>query len=108
MNIGLQCHSFESQKENLSIISQAVRELNVNYRLILTGTPLENSTFDLWSQIVYQSDMLLTVLKKIISIQSRKTGRRLLFVRQDKTVYAAATKSAWQRSFPVENIFYPI
>jgi superfamily II DNA or RNA helicase len=40
-------------------ISQAVRELNVNYRLILTGTPLENSTLDLWSQMTFTNPGLL-------------------------------------------------
>ena len=34
-----------------SKIFQAVRELNAMYRLVLTGTPIENSLTDLWSQI---------------------------------------------------------
>lgn len=42
-----------------SIISKAVRELNSRYRLILTGTPLENSTLDLWSQISFINPGLL-------------------------------------------------
>jgi len=46
-----------------SIISKAVRELNSRYRLILTGTPLENSTLDLWSQISFINPGLLGTQK---------------------------------------------
>lgn len=42
-----------------SNIAQAVKVLNSKYRLILTGTPLENSTFDLWSQISFINPGLL-------------------------------------------------
>lgn len=42
-----------------SIISKAVRKLNSRYRLILTGTPLENSTLDIWSQISFINPGLL-------------------------------------------------
>ncbi|MBI4648063.1 MAG: hypothetical protein HY738_16130 [Bacteroidia bacterium] len=34
-----------------SIIYQSVIELNATHRLVLTGTPIENSLSDLWSQI---------------------------------------------------------
>ena len=46
-----------------SIISKAVRELNSRYRLILTGTPLENSTLDIWSQISFINPGLLGTQK---------------------------------------------
>jgi SNF2 family DNA or RNA helicase len=46
-----------------SIISRAVKELNSRYRLILTGTPLENSTLDLWSQISFINPGLLGTQK---------------------------------------------
>ena len=51
----------ESQaiKNPASTISMAVRELNSYNRLILTGTPLENSTMDLWSQISFINPGLL-------------------------------------------------
>jgi SNF2 family DNA or RNA helicase len=51
----------ESQaiKNPNSNISIAVRELNSRHRLILTGTPLENSTLDLWSQISFINPGLL-------------------------------------------------
>ncbi len=42
-----------------SNIARAVQELNSRYRLILTGTPLENSTMDLWSQMNFINPGLL-------------------------------------------------
>jgi len=51
----------ESQaiKNPTSNISQAVKELNSKHRLILTGTPIENSTMDLWSQMSFINPGLL-------------------------------------------------
>jgi len=51
----------ESQaiKNPMSNISKAVRELHSKYRLILTGTPIENSTMDLWSQMSFINPGLL-------------------------------------------------
>ncbi len=51
----------ESQaiKNPTSNISKAVRELQAKYRLILTGTPIENSTMDLWSQMSFINPGLL-------------------------------------------------
>lgn len=51
----------ESQaiKNPSSNIAKAVRELNAGHRLILTGTPLENSTMDLWSQMSFVNPGLL-------------------------------------------------
>ncbi|GJM27769.1 MAG: hypothetical protein DHS20C17_04040 [Cyclobacteriaceae bacterium] len=51
----------ESQaiKNPNSHIAKAVKQLNSNYRLILTGTPLENSTLDLWSQMTFINPGLL-------------------------------------------------
>ncbi|HEV7379249.1 MAG TPA: DEAD/DEAH box helicase [Dyadobacter sp.] len=51
----------ESQaiKNPSSIISKAVRKLNATNRLILTGTPVENSTLDLWSQMSFINPGLL-------------------------------------------------
>lgn len=42
-----------------SNIAKAVRKLKSRSRLILTGTPLENSTMDLWSQITFINPGLL-------------------------------------------------
>ncbi|MCP4522212.1 MAG: DEAD/DEAH box helicase, partial [Cytophagales bacterium] len=44
-------------------ISKAVKELNSSYRLILTGTPIENSTMDLWSQMSFVNPGLLGTQK---------------------------------------------
>lgn len=51
----------ESQaiKNPTSIITKAVRKLNSANRLILTGTPIENSTMDLWSQMSFVNPGLL-------------------------------------------------
>ncbi|HEX8350469.1 MAG TPA: SNF2-related protein, partial [Hymenobacter sp.] len=51
----------ESQaiKNPSSTTSQAVRGLNSRHRLILTGTPVENSTMDLWSQMSFINPGLL-------------------------------------------------
>ena len=40
-------------------ISRAVMQLNSDHRLILTGTPLENSTMDLWTQMTFINPGLL-------------------------------------------------
>ncbi|HEY4650192.1 MAG TPA: SNF2-related protein, partial [Pontibacter sp.] len=42
-----------------STTSKAVRSLKAKHRLILTGTPVENSTMDLWSQMSFINPGLL-------------------------------------------------
>jgi SNF2 family DNA or RNA helicase len=51
----------ESQaiKNPASNIAKAVKKLNSRHRLILTGTPLENTTLDLWSQMSFVNPGLL-------------------------------------------------
>ncbi|MDR6564982.1 MULTISPECIES: DEAD/DEAH box helicase [unclassified Arcicella] len=51
----------ESQaiKNPSSYITKAVMQLNSRNRLVLTGTPLENSTMDLWSQMTFINPGLL-------------------------------------------------
>src|SRR5690554_1296153 len=51
----------ESQaiKNPASIISKAVNTLSSQHRLMLTGTPVENSTMDLWSQMNFINPGLL-------------------------------------------------
>jgi SNF2 family DNA or RNA helicase len=51
----------ESQviKNPTSNIAKAVRELKSRYKLVLTGTPLENTTLDLWSQMSFINPGLL-------------------------------------------------
>jgi SNF2 family DNA or RNA helicase len=45
----------ESQviKNPVSNIAKAVRELKSRHKLVLTGTPIENTTLDLWSQMSF-------------------------------------------------------
>ncbi len=51
----------ESQtiKNPNSNISRSVKKLSSKHKLILTGTPLENSTMDLWSQMTFINPGLL-------------------------------------------------
>lgn len=51
----------ESQfiKNNESKTAQAVRELKSAHRFSLTGTPIENTTMDLWSQMLFLNPGLL-------------------------------------------------
>lgn len=51
----------ESQaiKNPAAAITKAVQQLRSKHRLILTGTPLENTTLDLWSQISFVNPGLL-------------------------------------------------
>lgn len=51
----------ESQaiKNPSSHIARAVMQIGATHRLILTGTPLENSTLDLWSQMNFINEGLL-------------------------------------------------
>jgi non-specific serine/threonine protein kinase len=51
----------ESQaiKNPLAETSKAARMLNASHRLVLTGTPVENSTIELWSQFAFLNPGLL-------------------------------------------------
>lgn len=49
----------QSIKNPTSNIAKAVMQLNSQRRLILTGTPLENSTLDLWTQMTFINPGLL-------------------------------------------------
>lgn len=49
----------QSIKNPSSFITKAVMQLNTRHRLVLTGTPLENSTMDLWSQMTFVNPGLL-------------------------------------------------
>jgi SNF2 family DNA or RNA helicase len=67
----------ESQviKNPTSNIAKAVMQLRSRYRLTLTGTPLENTTLDLWSQMTFINPGLLggqTFFKKEYQIPIEK------------------------------------
>lgn len=69
----------ESQaiKNPSSHITKAVMQLNAANRLILTGTPLENSTMDLWSQMTFINPGLLgnqTFFRNEFQIPIEKRG----------------------------------
>jgi SNF2 family DNA or RNA helicase len=49
----------QSIKNATSLTTKAVMQLNASHRLILTGTPLENSTMDLWTQMTFVNEGLL-------------------------------------------------
>jgi SNF2 family DNA or RNA helicase len=60
-----------------SNISKAVKKMNSKHRLILTGTPLENSTMDLWSQMSFINPGLLgqkSFFKKNYQLPIEKQG----------------------------------
>lgn len=68
LDIGSLCNFYfnyiildESQviKNPTSNIAKAVMQLQSRYRLTLTGTPLENTTLDLWSQMTFLNPGLL-------------------------------------------------
>ncbi|RMF42288.1 MAG: serine/threonine protein kinase, partial [Anaerolineae bacterium] len=55
----------ESQaiKNPLAKTSRAARRLNSDHRLVMTGTPVENTTFELWSQFAFLNPGLLGSLE---------------------------------------------
>lgn len=66
-----------------SIISKAVIQLNSNHKLILTGTPVENGTMDLWSQMNFINRGLLggqTAFKKqfLMPIEKKNDKDKIL------------------------------
>lgn len=76
----------ESQviKNPSSNIAKAVRELKSRHKLVLTGTPLENTTMDLWSQMsfinpgilgsqsYFRQEFQLPIEKKNDEVKSKK------------------------------------
>ncbi len=49
----------QSIKNPLAKSARAARLLNAEYRLVMTGTPVENNTFELWSQFAFLNPGLL-------------------------------------------------
>lgn len=106
----------ESQaiKNPSSNISKAVRKLNSKHRLILTGTPLENSTLDLWSQMSFVNPGLLgqqSFFKKKYQVpiekqQSEEHTKRLYNI--IKPFILRRHKSQVAKDLPekIENVYY--
>lgn len=97
-----------------SNIARSVRKLKSKFRLILTGTPLENSTLDLWSQMSFVNPGLLGTKKYFrdefqIPIEKRrdqaKTHRLNVII---KPFILRRQKSQVARDLPdkVENLRY--
>ncbi len=73
----------ESQaiKNPTSGVSKAMMKLHAAHRLVLTGTPLENSTLDLWTQMTFINPGLLgtqTFFKKeyLIPIEKKNDAKK--------------------------------
>ncbi|MDR3708874.1 MAG: SNF2-related protein [Capsulimonadaceae bacterium] len=54
-------------KNPAALISKAARMIKADHRLTLTGTPIENSTLDLWSQFDFLNPGLLGTLEQFKS-----------------------------------------
>lgn len=106
----------ESQaiKNPSSHISKAVRFLNGRNRLILTGTPLENSTMDLWSQIDFINPGLLgskgffkkEFLKPIEKQGDLKKIKRLSGMIKPFIMRRHKSQVATELPEKVENVYY--
>jgi SNF2 family DNA or RNA helicase len=106
----------ESQaiKNPSSNISKAVQELNSKHRLILTGTPLENSTLDLWSQMNFINPGLLgqkSFFKKKYQIpiekqQSEEHTERLFKIIKPFVLRRHKSQVAKDLPSKIENVYY--
>lgn len=97
-----------------SIISRSVRKLRSRRKLILSGTPIENSTMDLWSQISFVNPGLLGSQKFFkkeyqIPIEKKKDEtktRRLNALIKPFILRREKTQVAKELPEKVENIHY--
>ncbi len=97
-----------------SIVSKSVRELKSRRKLILSGTPIENSTMDLWSQMSFVNPGLLgseSFFRKEyqIPIEKRKDEgkmRRLNALIKPFILRREKTQVAKDLPEKVENIHY--
>jgi SNF2 family DNA or RNA helicase len=106
----------ESQaiKNPSSHISKAVMQLNSANRLILTGTPLENSTMDLWTQMTFINPGLLgtqTYFKNEYQIpiekhQDEKQNKRLYAIIKPFMLRRHKSQVATDLPPKVESIHY--
>lgn len=106
----------ESQtiKNPTSNISKAVMQLNCANRLILTGTPLENSTMDLWTQMTFINPGLLGTQSffrneyqiPIEKYQDEKKTKRLFSLIKPFMLRRHKSQVAKELPEKVENIHY--
>lgn len=108
----------ESQviKNPISNIAKAVRELKSRQKLVLTGTPIENTTLDLWSQMSFINPGILgsqtyfrnefqnPIEKKADELRSKKLGMIIkpFILRRHKSQVATELPEK------VENIQYSV
>ncbi len=106
----------ESQviKNPSSNIAKAVMQLQSRFRLTLTGTPLENTTLDLWSQMTFLNPGLLgvqTFFKNEYQIPIEKKGdevktKKLNSVIKPFVLRRLKSQVATDLPEKVENIYY--
>ncbi|MCC5946234.1 MAG: DEAD/DEAH box helicase [Bernardetiaceae bacterium] len=106
----------ESQaiKNPNSSTAKALKQLNADYRLALTGTPVENSSLDLWSQMSFLNPGLLggqTFFKKHFQVPIEKkqdSSKKQQLLRLIKPFILRRTKSQVASDLPpkVEQIQY--
>jgi SNF2 family DNA or RNA helicase len=106
----------ESQviKNPTSNIAKAVMQLRSRYRLTLTGTPLENTTLDLWSQMTFINPGLLggqTFFKKEYQIPIEKKNdeaktKKLNSIIRPFVLRRLKSQVATDLPEKVENIYY--
>ena len=106
----------ESQaiKNPSSFISKAVRKLRSQHKLILSGTPLENSTLDIWSQLdfinpgllgnksYFRNEYLVPIEKK----GDEKKTQRLNSILKPFILRRQKSQVATELPEKVENIYY--
>jgi len=108
----------ESQviKNPSSNIAKAVRELKSRYRLVLTGTPLENTTMDLWSQVTFINPGMLgsqTYFRQEYQVPIEKKGdeaksRKLNSIIKPFVLRRHKSQVATELPEKVENIQYSV
>lgn len=106
----------ESQviKNPTSNIAKAVMKLRAKHRLTLTGTPLENTTLDLWSQMTFINPGLLggqTFFKKEYQVPIEKKGdeaktKKLNAIIKPFILRRLKAQVATDLPEKVENIYY--
>jgi SNF2 family DNA or RNA helicase len=106
----------ESQviKNPASNIAKAVMQLQSRYRLTLTGTPLENTTLDLWSQMTFINPGLLgtqTFFKNEYQIPIEKKAdevktKKLNSIIKPFVLRRLKSQVATELPEKVENIYY--
>jgi SNF2 family DNA or RNA helicase len=106
----------ESQviKNPTSNIAKAVLQLKSKFRLTLTGTPLENTTMDLWSQMSFINPGLLgtqTFFKNEFQVPIEKKGdevktKRLNGIIKPFILRRLKTQVATDLPEKIENVYY--